>query len=415
MLGKFYHRPPGGESWADVILRLRSMLNTINLHYSDKRVLVVCHQVVVLCMRYILEELEEGEILAIDKQAEVLNCGICAYDFEPDAEGLCAPELVAVEPRRPARGRRRRQDRRAGRDGGRAVKTPKALTRPALRAFPLPASGRTTGKDGHGRLLIVAGSRQVPGAALLCAMAALRTGAGKVRVATVASVAPGIALQMPEADGRRRLPKAATAVAPGHRFARSKSKLQPMDAVVAGPGIREGSGRRDRSPRPCSTSGRPLALDAGLLHDLQPLARDVAQGGDSARSCCRIRGEMASLLDCDEDEVEADRLGCARAAAEHYRRLRPRQGRGEPHRRARRPRLDLSRRRAGPWHRRQRRHARRNRRRLCSRAARTRSPRLLWGVLLHGEAGEVAVAKDRPGRVSSRAKSRTKSRRCSTR
>ena len=32
MLGKFYHRPPGGESWADVILRLRSVLNTINLH-----------------------------------------------------------------------------------------------------------------------------------------------------------------------------------------------------------------------------------------------------------------------------------------------------------------------------------------------------------------------------------------------
>ena len=38
-LGKFYHRPPGGESWADVILRLRSMLNTINLHYCDRRLL----------------------------------------------------------------------------------------------------------------------------------------------------------------------------------------------------------------------------------------------------------------------------------------------------------------------------------------------------------------------------------------
>ena len=24
ILGKFYHRPPGGESWCDVILRLRS-------------------------------------------------------------------------------------------------------------------------------------------------------------------------------------------------------------------------------------------------------------------------------------------------------------------------------------------------------------------------------------------------------
>ena len=93
-LGKFYHRPPGGESWADVILRLRSMLNTINLHYSDRRVLVVAHQVVVLCMRYILEELDEAGILGIDKQAEILNCGICAYEFEPDADGLCVPTLA---------------------------------------------------------------------------------------------------------------------------------------------------------------------------------------------------------------------------------------------------------------------------------------------------------------------------------
>jgi broad specificity phosphatase PhoE len=92
-LGKFYHRPPGGESWADVILRLRSMLNTINLHYCDRRVLVVCHQVVVLCFRYILEGLDEAEILGIDKQAEVLNCGIAEYRFDPDVQGLCVPEL----------------------------------------------------------------------------------------------------------------------------------------------------------------------------------------------------------------------------------------------------------------------------------------------------------------------------------
>jgi broad specificity phosphatase PhoE len=93
-LGKFYHRPPGGESWADVILRLRSMLNTINLHYCDRRVMVVCHQVVVLCFRYILEGLDEQEILRIDKEAEVLNCGICAYDFAADATGLSEPALA---------------------------------------------------------------------------------------------------------------------------------------------------------------------------------------------------------------------------------------------------------------------------------------------------------------------------------
>ena len=92
-LGKFYHRAPGGESWADVILRLRSAMNTINIQYADRRVLVVCHQVVVLCMRYILEELDEAQILAIDREAEVLNCGICAYDFEPDEDSLCKPKL----------------------------------------------------------------------------------------------------------------------------------------------------------------------------------------------------------------------------------------------------------------------------------------------------------------------------------
>jgi probable phosphoglycerate mutase len=93
-LGKFYHRPPGGESWADVILRLRSMLNTINLQYCDKRIVVVCHQVVVLCFRYILEGLDEAQILNIDRQSEILNFGICAYDFDAGPEGVCVPELA---------------------------------------------------------------------------------------------------------------------------------------------------------------------------------------------------------------------------------------------------------------------------------------------------------------------------------
>ena len=93
-MGKFYHRPPGGESWADVILRLRSALNSIYLQYADKRVMIVCHQVVVLCLRYILEELTEADIMAIDHQADILNCGIAAYDFEPNHLAMCVPQLV---------------------------------------------------------------------------------------------------------------------------------------------------------------------------------------------------------------------------------------------------------------------------------------------------------------------------------
>lgn len=94
LLGKFYHRAPGGESWADVILRLRGALDTISLHHADRRVLVVCHQVVVLCLRYILEEMNEAQILTIDKEGDVLNCGVCEYDFEPDDAKLCVPRLV---------------------------------------------------------------------------------------------------------------------------------------------------------------------------------------------------------------------------------------------------------------------------------------------------------------------------------
>jgi probable phosphoglycerate mutase len=94
LLGKFYHRAPGGESWADVILRLRGALDTISLHHADRRVLIVCHQVVVLCLRYILEEMDEARILTIDKEGDVVNCGLCEYDFEPDDAKQCVPRLV---------------------------------------------------------------------------------------------------------------------------------------------------------------------------------------------------------------------------------------------------------------------------------------------------------------------------------
>ena len=84
-LGKFYHRPPGGESWCDVILRLRSALDTVSLHHDGRRVLLVAHQVVVLCLRYLLEDMTEGEILAVDGEGDVANCGVTEYVFSPDA------------------------------------------------------------------------------------------------------------------------------------------------------------------------------------------------------------------------------------------------------------------------------------------------------------------------------------------
>ena len=82
-LGKFYHRPPGGESWCDVILRLRGALDTILLQYAGGRVLIVGHQVVVLCMRYLLENMTEQQILEIDADSDVANCSLTEYAHDP--------------------------------------------------------------------------------------------------------------------------------------------------------------------------------------------------------------------------------------------------------------------------------------------------------------------------------------------
>lgn len=82
LLGKFYHRPPGGESWCDVILRLRSVSEMISREYSGERVVVIAHAVVVLCMRYILEHMTEAELLAVDKKAELANCSVTYYEYD---------------------------------------------------------------------------------------------------------------------------------------------------------------------------------------------------------------------------------------------------------------------------------------------------------------------------------------------
>ncbi len=97
ILGKFYHRPPGGESWCDVILRLRSVIDTVTRDYRHERVLIVCHSVVVLCFRYLLERMTEEQILQIDRTDEVANCSVTSYEYGPHAgkrgKGKLVPRL----------------------------------------------------------------------------------------------------------------------------------------------------------------------------------------------------------------------------------------------------------------------------------------------------------------------------------
>jgi 2,3-bisphosphoglycerate-dependent phosphoglycerate mutase len=95
LLGKFYHRPPGGESWCDVILRLRSTVDMLSLHHPGQRVLIVAHEVIVLCMRYLLEEMDEERIMAIDKQGDVANCALTEYVYRPGANAR-AGSMVLV-------------------------------------------------------------------------------------------------------------------------------------------------------------------------------------------------------------------------------------------------------------------------------------------------------------------------------
>ena len=84
-LGKFYYRPPGGESWCDVILRARSVVDDLRLRWAGERVLIVAHQVVVLCFRYLLEGLDEAQLLDIDRRGDVANCAITRFDAAPES------------------------------------------------------------------------------------------------------------------------------------------------------------------------------------------------------------------------------------------------------------------------------------------------------------------------------------------
>lgn len=78
-LGKFYYRPPGGESWADVALRVRSFFADPvpgEEPAGDRRIIVVTHDAVVLLVRYVLERLSETALLDLALTGSVPNASI---------------------------------------------------------------------------------------------------------------------------------------------------------------------------------------------------------------------------------------------------------------------------------------------------------------------------------------------------
>lgn len=75
-MGELYYRPPGGESWSDVALRVRSCLRDLCAQEAGRPVLLVAHDTVVLMLRYVLEQLSEEQLLAV---GPVPNCSVSLW------------------------------------------------------------------------------------------------------------------------------------------------------------------------------------------------------------------------------------------------------------------------------------------------------------------------------------------------
>jgi broad specificity phosphatase PhoE len=82
-LGKYYHRPPGGESWADVSLRLRSFLH--DALDADARIgLVVAHDAVVMLLVALLTGMDEPSLMRFAAANTVLNASVTRLRFDGD-------------------------------------------------------------------------------------------------------------------------------------------------------------------------------------------------------------------------------------------------------------------------------------------------------------------------------------------
>lgn len=93
-LGKYYHRPPGGESWADVALRLRSFLGEA-LDRPGPTVLMVAHDAVIMLILHVLLPLDEPELMAFVATHTVRNASVT--ELVRDDEGWKVVTFSAVD------------------------------------------------------------------------------------------------------------------------------------------------------------------------------------------------------------------------------------------------------------------------------------------------------------------------------
>jgi 2,3-bisphosphoglycerate-dependent phosphoglycerate mutase len=88
LVGRFFHRPPGGESWADICLRVRSFLGDVARELPDVHVLVVAHDVVIQLTRVVLEGMDEAAAVELVHGTAYANCGLTSFETGPDGPRL---------------------------------------------------------------------------------------------------------------------------------------------------------------------------------------------------------------------------------------------------------------------------------------------------------------------------------------
>lgn len=172
----------------------------------------------------------------------------------------------------------------------------RSVTPALLRRWPLPALDGELGKEDRGHVLVVGGSREVPGAVMLAAVASLRAGAGKLQIATVKSVAIPLAIALPEARVIA-LPEKSGQL--GKSAAKIAREVARCDALLVGPGMMSDAGG-DIVDRWEKTGRGTLILDAGALNTFQK------RRTKKRAILTPHAGEMASFLGIDRKKVLAD-------------------------------------------------------------------------------------------------------------
>lgn len=199
------------------------------------------------------------------------------------------------------------------------MKTPKpvAIAPAWLRRCPLPQPSRDGDKDARGRILVVAGAGEMPGAALLSAVGALRAGAGKLQVATCASAAPLVAAAVPEARVVA-LPETRSGALAASARDRITEMASHADAIVVGPGLLESPAMaRMLAAWLAALPAVPVVIDAAALCAFDNDRGRIAEGS-ALRILTPHAGEAARLLGCEREEVVARPLELGIEMAERF-------------------------------------------------------------------------------------------------